>query len=340
MKIRILFLIVSLFGTTVLFAQKNDGIRFIENAREDKESFENIHYQENDKMPFRKILVLDKRFDSSKAGYTIDLISNKHSRILLQDSWSSILNNYFKKNLDENADQTLVIVLKSFWIQSGMFDKIQQINGVRKVERPAKEKGGSCSVEIDTYLQSNSDLRALFKIDTFFLSLVSLNYRSNIAEYLFMPFDSLAKKIKTTNIPELLLKRKKLSWNEVISYYDQRFNQPVLMETSLKKGLYQNFEDFRLNNPLVTEYKFIEGKLTDELYIITESGEELLENYWGFFDGQDIYIKFGWNVFKAIRRQNTFELFGSPYADINKSNPLKSLLKKIFQVNMDTGKIY
>ncbi|HEY6062458.1 MAG TPA: hypothetical protein VIV35_02545 [Chitinophagaceae bacterium] len=346
MKIGTLFLIVALYGPTELFAQKKDGTRFIENAGERKESLENIYYPENDKMPFREIRVLDKRFDSSKTGYTFDFISNKYSRILLQDSWSSILNNYFKKNLDEEADQSLLIVIKSFWIQPGILDKIQSIKGIKKIEKTTEDRGGSCTVEIDTYVQSNADLQAFIKIDTFFLSLSSLSYQSNIPEFLFLPFDSLAKKIKTTPLPELLVKRRKLSWTEVMHYYDQRFNLPVLREESMKKGIYQNFEDFRQNNPLVTEFKFKEGKRTDELYIVTNGKEEILQSYWGFFDGEDLYIHSGWNTFKAIRQQNAFELFGSLYISNYYNDPLvvelikNRLDKKIFQVNMDTGKLY
>src|SRR5258705_1587069 len=106
-------LVFVLMGPFVLPAQK-DETRFIKNSKESFYSFENIHYFRDHKLPFNQIIVLDKRFDTTKTGYTYDNLSNRYSKIVIQKTWSEILNEYFRPNLDTNSRQVLFIVIQSF----------------------------------------------------------------------------------------------------------------------------------------------------------------------------------------------------------------------------------
>lgn len=96
------------------------------------------------------------------------------------------------------------------------------------------------------------------------------------------------------------------------------------------------------------EFRFSNGKLTDELYIVNGNSEILVAKYWGFYDGKNLFIQAGMSAFKAVQQQNTFEIFGSKHVTNYHNNPQQGDIKlisfgldnKILQVNMDTGKLY
>lgn len=210
------------------------------------------------------------------------------------------------------------------------------------------DEGGYVTSALDVYVQNDSSLWGLFKIDTSFINLASNYNKNRLEDFFFLPFDSIARRISTMPVPDVLATRRKLSWEEVNTYYDKRFDLPVLKDTGIKKGIFLRFDDFKNNKPMEGPFKFVNGKVTDELYIVSKDHEELVSKYWGFFDGNSLYIQTGLSAFKAIRQQDTFELYGAKqvtnYHNNGRQNDFNvsgySVDKKILQVNMSTGKIY
>lgn len=110
------------------------------------------------------------------------------------------------------------------------------------------------------------------------------------------------------------------------------------------------------------------NKLTDELYVVGETGEPvLLEDFWGFCDGQKNYIHIGLSFFELTKESNTYELLGSKTitqrinrysgggsgsgslgrdaANLGMMNGLFNSKKtninyKPLQLDMETGKVY
>lgn len=335
----------------LLSAQRNDGLRNITDAQPLSESFKESSYYEKQKLPFRDIVVIDKRFDTTKIGYT----NGSSYKIQLGNSWTGILNDYFKFNLDRTSDRTLVIAIRSFWMQRGLLDKIQDKKVVMKdLSRRTEgdmvklDNGGSCYANLDIYSRSDSSFQALLNIDMCFIN-ASRNFRRNtLNEFFFLPFDSVMRKIAKTDVPDLLNKRRKISAQELTASYANRFDVPVLKDGTPKKGIFVTFDDFKKNTPRDVPFRVKEGSVTDEVYIRNGQTEEVLTNYWGFFDGTDLYIRGGYSVFKAIKQQMTFEIYGSKQISIYHNNAEAGDLKlvssgverKILQVNMDTGELY
>ena len=331
-----------LIGPFVLHAQK-DETHFIKSARENFYSFEDIHYASGPKLPFKKIIVIDKRFDSTKTGYTYDKISNKYSKIVLQKSWSEILTEYFRNNLDTNSQQNLFIVIQTFWLQFGMPAGVQRQKNIKDVYKDDIDRGGSIVTELDVFVQSDSSFQAFFKIDGIILSLSGYS-KNKIDNFFFLPFDSVARKINSLSVSQAILNKRKIKLDEIHTVYNNRFQIPVLNQRILEKGVFLSFQDFKENKPRYTQFWLKKGNLTDEVYIANNGKEEILQNYWGFFDSSGLYIHLGPNVFKAIRQQNTYELVGFhhtyTYRDYYTGIEFTRKSKKIFQVNMRTGKLY
>ena len=342
MKINYAVLILVLIGPFVLQAQK-DETRLIKNSKESFYSFEDIHYLNGSKLPFKKIIVLDKRFDTTKTGYTFDKLSNRHSKIILQKNWSEILNEYFRNNLDTNSQQNLLIVIQTFWLQFGMPAEVQRQKNINDVYKDDIDRGGSIITELDVFVQSDSSFRAFFKIDGLILSL-SVYSKNKIDNFFFLPFDSIAKKINSLSISQSILNKRKIKLDEIHNVYNNRFQLPVLQQINPEKGVFLTFQDFKENKPRYKQFQLKKGDLTDEVYILNNGKEEVLENYWGFSDNSGLYIRLGANVFRAIRQQNTFELVGfhhiNTHRDYQTGIEFTTKTKKIFQVNMRTGMLY
>ncbi len=345
-QVRTVLLLVFISFIQNVWAQKNDGLKNILEAEEFRVSFDNIVYFRNDKLPFRDIQVYDKRFDTSKCGYT-----NNDVRIKPEKSWAHILNNYFKNNLDPTADRSLVIFIRSYWLQKGILDEMLDKKVIQKTYNSTnvyEDYSGSCSVQMEILAGTASHLQTLFRIDTSFWNATVKLRRGTIDRFFFLPFDSMARKMALTDIPALLSKRKELSWQEVNKYYNDRFNIPVLTDTAIRKGIFLTFEDFRKNKPWVTPFILREGKKTDELYTTGNGGETLVSKYWGFYDGETLFISASFSAFKAVRQQNTFEIFGAKHISNYHNYPQPGQLtrtsttidRRILQLNMDTGELY
>jgi hypothetical protein len=99
----------------------------------------------------------------------------------------------------------------------------------------------------------------------------------------------------------------------------------------------------------VTNFRFHPGKITDELYTGSGKDERLLTDYWGFYDGKQLFIRSGFNAFPAVRCGNSWEVYGAKHISNvhNNAQPGQlirinsmELFRKIMQVNMETGVFY
>ena len=145
-----------------------------------------------------------------------------------------------------------------------------------------------------------------------------------------------------------------------MNYYDQRFKKPRIINNMLQRGVYLTFDDF-LNNRL-TAYKFSleQDEESDYLYIEENGEEKLFTDFWGFSDGENLYIKLGFNFFKLTKDNNTYSFWGcrravhtTPSRNKNRvvrymafgnlanlrNAKLKNLLRPM-QLDMETGKAY
>ena len=132
----------------------------------------------------------------------------------------------------------------------------------------------------------------------------------------------------------------------------------MLNEISFKKGVYKNFEEFKMNSPSLTDYDLRVGKLGDILYV-KENGLEYPERKaWGFCNGTDIFINSADKYSKLIRRGNTFYFLGikgiirKTKHDLTRASIFNlatnsgvkyisySKISKYYKVDMETGEVY
>jgi hypothetical protein len=330
--------------------QQDDKTRFITDAGSITLTFRNnSFYDSKIRLPVRSITIADYRFDSSKLGY-LDNSCNaaRFCKIKMAEKWTPLLNQYFSQNLDPASPYSLLIVIRSFWLQEGILPEISSKKIVTRDWLSESDWGGFCKAGLDIYIRYDSSLQALFKLDENFLHTTNF-IPGRINEWFFLPFDSVARKLLQLDLSGFLPARKKLAPAEVDEFYKKRFLQPVLCEDSVQQGIFLTFADFLSNKPVKDPFRIARGKLTDEVYLKGKEGETLVTSYWGLFDGSRLYIQSAYNLFPAVRRENSFEIYGTRQLEnrFNAPNPgdlirinHMTMRRKILQVDMESGRLY
>jgi hypothetical protein len=313
-------------------------------------------YDGKEKLPFRNIIVRDYRFDSTKLGY----INNKVRKIVFRSTSSSeafttILNGYCSNILNPAAEKTMVIIIKSYWLQRGFYD-VNADNNVRLNEFDLEDdQSGVCITDFEIFSLSGNEYKALVKLEYEF-ELASYKKRKMDGSF-FIAFDSLLRKVHSMNVDEVLSGKKSFAWSVLHDNYNKRFDIPVLKNQETKRGVFLSFSDFKQNKTIYPDFRMRDGRLTDEVYVPSGNQEQLLINFWGFFDGKDYYIKIGHSFFKMIRQNNTFDLLGpqkatrhtytntsplaSPYGNnIPYSSNSVILEPRPLQLDMENGEVY
>jgi hypothetical protein len=304
-------------------------------------------------LPFKALRVLDKRFDSSKLGYAF--FSLQYKNILLNSSLSTGIEDYFKDNFicTPASDKILVIVLRTLWMhemKSGEEDIEDFNNETRSISKYI--------LKADIYSLQNNSYQALARIDTVFKDILPLKNIS--AQLLANSLNYTARKISSLNLEQLSITKTKISEKDVMNYYDQRFKKPRIIHDTLQRGIYLNFNDFLNNHPTLYKFTLEQDEESDYLYIEENGEEKLFTDFWGFSDGDNLYVKLGFNFFKLTRDNNTYSFWGcrqavhkTPSRNKNRvvrymafgnlanlrSAKLKNILRPM-QLDMETGSAY
>ncbi|MGC4039179.1 MAG: hypothetical protein QM764_24685 [Chitinophagaceae bacterium] len=316
-------------------------------------------YKGSETIPFKTITVKDVRFDTTKLGYVYNVYKHSLNKITTKESSSNSLTNtvsdYFQNNFVSSSEKSLLIIVKSFWFQQKAFDLVVNDKIVKK-QKNYTDKTGVCFADFEVFSFSGDGYQALLK---FKYDFVDYQYDSaSIQRLFYIPFDSLFRKLHSLDIQQVLSSKKQFTWNKIDSNYSNRYALPVLQSEVAEKGVFLTFNDFKIKNQVYPDFRIVKGDLTDELYIRKDGKEELLIDCWGYSDGQNYFIRIGYNFFKLIRQNNTFDLLGSKYINSYPKSgvpvPLgggaygtaevqlhkDKLELRPLQLNMDTGETY
>jgi hypothetical protein len=299
---------------------------------------------EKKQFPYKEVIVIDERPDTSKCGYWY---SKKHPRIMrlcftdgFQKSVSSFINTYLKDNLNPTGNSVLACI-KKFWTNSDDID-------FRTI-----------FLRIDFYIKTDSCYYPLYRFDDTF------SEKSNK----FSEPDEFIEKAIISSISKLYIPKP-------ISPEMRRlhFEQLVLKEKIPVKGVYLNFVQFKNNQPAYTDFETDLAELTDVIFVKGKNVKDsAITDAWGFCDGENTFIRIAMNYFPIFRCGNTFDLYGfnkitekqffpvTPYSSIGRDpyysqgvagalsiglsellGMIKSKSKNLrpYQINMDNGEFY
>jgi hypothetical protein len=304
MKHLCLFLLIFLFLIHTCYSQQDEPAKVFNKIKKEFIEFKSKAEQAGSVLPFSNIKVIDKRYDTSCMGYMkYGSKVIQHSKLVTKNNLSADLENYLsdlnKKNFSSN-NKSLVMVIKKLWFHTDY--------NSNKTFDNAKNMSYFFALNIDFYIRSGNLYTPFMREDTIIKIPIKVFQRLKgilIGEALQNVFNDLL----LSKAPDI--SSNKITFSELNTYYEERFNLPIFYTSSLQKGVYMTFEEFKNNAPSVLVFEVTKTKLTDDIYVEHENKFILNRTAWGYCDGTNTFVKLGMNLFQLFRQGFTYSLFGN-----------------------------
>ena len=218
-------------------------------------------------LPFKSIVILDARFDTSKLGYEVH---KKYEKIMysdfkkiklsrsIQESVQFFYNDYYNLCLRDSAYK-LLIVLKTLWIDNAPRPEFAEEN----YHEYLTESYQDIYVRWEYYLQKKDNYYPLKKTDTTYrlsqtaLALKEYKFKKNDLSFFTFVLKAEIEKINFNDFAGRIENIKAISFQTIDSFNKKRYLLPVLNSKNIQTGVFQNFEEFKNNTPQIKGYKLI-----------------------------------------------------------------------------------
>lgn len=290
----------------------------------------------SDKFPgiaLKNVVVFDARPETGSVGYSnldYQIVQKYFFKSTAEKELSDWFNNYLQTNQQDKNGLTLLINIKKLRVSKNVF--LQK--SLQSRDTLIKKSIGQGVVEkIEFFLQQDSFFIPLYRFDSAISitgklpkdagSFITTALTLSVASFLNM-----TSGIKPANKRKLLLE-------DIVRSNNQINDLPVNKETTLKRGIYKTFEEFKMNTPSITEYELRKG--SSGAVFINENGSLYeVKDIWGFCDGNDYYIRAGNSYSKLIRTENSFYFSGRKITAVKPDKVNPELLNFGFSI-LDMG---
>jgi hypothetical protein len=347
---RVKFLIgVLLMSASTCIAQNDSALSFHKKlitiiADKDEPGSVNI--------PFKDVNIWDVRADTTSIGF-LKRNNVVFSQVDFTKGLANEINVFSKKTFLFNSEDTntLIVIIKNFRVSD--FATVADVDNNNLVKW---NSGIFFNAELFSF--NGKGYHALYKIDTVFTSekkFLVENIPPDIFHILFY-------KVENKKITELHTGKTAFSFQQMQDHVNNFYNFPILTDKTLQRGVYKTFNEFKNNQPSVESFQTKSGNLSDELYITENNQTFVLQDYWGYCDGRNLYIHSADNNFQLYRIGNTFNT--KAFKSLNKQKPVGNavahmlltplpflavphkgpdkykVLPEAFQLDMQTGEMY
>jgi hypothetical protein len=259
----------------------------------------------------KSIEVVDARADSTAIG----LASVRHMPFFTvsQGRFSDDAQQFLNSSIHFTKPDTfsLVMVLKKFWLTSGLDEEMEQQIQNTEIDSSSK-KISSLLVRIEFYLKRASDHFILYRYDTMITRnlYVSRDASALVEQALIFSISRLQEmESKFQSITET---RRKFNRDEIDAHNQKQYDLPVLKDSSLARGVYFSFEEFKNNRPGQKDFEVEKDKLIDLIFTKQADGTLApIRDAWGYCDGKNLYIRSMDNYFMLQRECNAFYIYGA-----------------------------
>lgn len=269
----------------------------------------------------RNVTVLDYRFDTTTLGF-INKNTPRKRNLVLELGTCAGIERFLKQQLPAPdtappPQYELVMVLQKLWLSDDIFVP----NSVAFEYQDSLRSG--VVIKVAYFLKEKNAYFPLYRFDTTIVDTDRL--RKNAGEYLANALNISIQKLGKIKVDKVFQSGKKYDFAYINDLYKARFKLPVLLQRP-KKGVYLTFEEFKKNQPSVTEYSLKSDKKTDNLYYKDQSGQEvLLRNLYAFSDGIDFFLWSDDNFYRLYRSGNAFNLYAARNSFAPQTNRLDLL---------------
>lgn len=251
-----------------------------------------------DRVPFKDVVVLDNRIDTTKVGIAqigafnkqVPARFNAPAAIAIQQYILDLIN-----STNKGSEQLLI--------------NLRQLSTLEKT-LSASERG-FVDFAADAYIQKNdSEYVKVFSIDTTYL-VKGMDVTKATCAKVPEAISYMVAQIAATDLLKTDFS-KRISFAEIRSGINKDWAQlPVNSAPFYVKGVYKTFEDFRNNNIDTVGYAVV--NITDTTFKVFTHNEDgsfdtrrVVKKIWGINDGHQSYILFENDFVPLVRKNNTF----------------------------------
>ncbi len=314
-------------------------------------------------IPFNQIQVVDARADTSSVGFFRYSSVENIKKIVFPKSLESEITDFAVtgyKSVSQDSSNNLFLIIKEYRI-SNYVKALTNVNLHTEKGKitPTEAWKTGIIVSAELFLRNKNTFHALYKVDT-----ILVNDSSALLQGIIQKsFAVLFTKVSNKNLTDIHIGKTEFSYTDIQHHIESFSNYPILKDSVLKKGIYKNFTEFKLNNPSIINYTLNRGKLSDEVFINENDQSFPLQSFWGFCDGKNLFIRSVDNLFPLIRTNKTFNVRGTKSLAINNHTITNALLGAVsistlglpangfnnssyeikrttLQLNMQTGELY
>ncbi|MEP6845743.1 MAG: hypothetical protein ABI861_07055 [Panacibacter sp.] len=278
--------------------------------------------QIKDSIPFSAIRIIDSRYDTTNIGLYLDgylVLKDSTQQVALQH----IIDKYYHQLYTPGKD-TLLIQLEKFGVQEDIFSHSNFVYAAGNIS--CKEYyGGNNSYQY--YRSVDTIIKETYSFETLRAHKNGKHSNNDFWDYYLLRLcDAMLQDSSVSNDSSTIETNKYFTSAEIKHQGLQKRNKPILIADSLKPGFYRNFTEFINNDPtfLYENNESLKNLLKVMHYRVDKeiSNEAPDTTYWGYFDGRNMYVRYGYNFYQLERRDAAFYI--APTLDAVRRNSNKA----------------
>lgn len=267
---------------------------------------------------FHHFEVIDERPDTARIGVHADkaTLGGVHIRqLVFQQPASQEIAAYLDARFAHPGEAyTALVVIRTLWLSNANNLSEDMIQDPDKYEERRKIR-----LKAEVYAEKNGQYIPIFRFDSLQVALKGgyTRFGKELSDMLEDLADSAT----------LLLAQKggggrMISRADIIQFNQSRFDAPVCHDSTLVKGVYTEFKEFKDNAPSIKDYELKKEKDNLILYVKEAGGHSYYShNAWGYCDGKNVYIMKDGVLVPAWKEGKAWYLYGRVHTyDPKKSN--------------------
>lgn len=267
------------------------------------------HAPSKEKIPavFSHFEVVDLRPDTTRVGFWG--MDKQRYELVFDKGTSGQIATFMNHYTNPAGNRSFLIIIKKLWLYN--------IKDAPRMEN--KPKGIGCmEFRGEAFLKTDQGYLPYAYLDTVITSPYHIKdmARTKMANMLV----DFINKIATTD-EALAQKRKAFTFNQLDSLNNLRFDFPMDTARVLRKGVYASIDEFRNNQPSISNYDVQTDGTGFQLYLKDETGKSYYSRkMWGFCNGELCYAMLDGNLCPIFSVGHSFYVLGSTDKEVKAKN--------------------
>jgi hypothetical protein len=303
--------------------------------------------------PFTWFEVIDERPDTTRIGVHANLPMRSHEfdrQLVFGQPAALEIAAWLNRHCQHPAGHdTAVIILRYLWL-SDSDPYTAKPDNYQSGNNPIRTNHTHIRLKAEIYALHDHRYLPLLRIDTLqptrkviysMLRSTYLGWEQDLAAMLHETVDNAAAQYVTR-----AGNGRRITWQDIRTFNQTRFDIPILDSSTLVRGVYTGFDEFRNNTPAIRDFDVMEQNGSLALYLKNGDGTSAYTHKaWGFCNGHDIFLMRDGLLHPIRKDGNSFYFYGIDVTASNSSSPPIAFngypeQHCLYIIDLDTGQFY